>query len=142
MNENLEAPQTPLDEALQSVLKDRKYTNFFYDTFLNATVFLPVQKEGTQEGSWQELDMQDRFFPYFLSFENGRAIPVFDTLDRLKDWAQNKTLDYLKIKTHVLLKILDPKMAVLINAGTSFHYTLTSEILEVLRSSMKPVTPV
>lgn len=135
-------PETPLDEALQSVLSDKKYANFFYDTFLNTTVFLPVQKEGTQEGTWTELGLKDKFFPYFLTFEKGKALPVFDSLERLKLWSQSKSLDYVKIKSHVLLKIVDPSMGVLLNAGTPFSYTLTSEILELLRSSMKPVNPV
>lgn len=133
--------ETPLDEALASAFNDQKFANFFYDTFLNTVIFMPVKKEGTQEGSFSELTLKDRFFPYFLSFEKGRAIPVFDQLKRMEGWGQSFKFDYIKIKAHLLLKLLDPSMAVVINPGTAFEYILTSEILTVLRQSMKPVSP-
>lgn len=134
-------PETPLDEALSSALSDPKFSNFFYDTFLNTIIFTPVKKEGTQEGTWTELTLKDRFFPLFLSFENGRAIPVFDSGERLKAWSQSQNFDFLKIKAHVLLKILDPSMAIVLNSGTEFEYILTSEIVDLLRKSMRPTTP-
>lgn len=134
-------PETPLDEALQSALADPKFANFFYDTFLNTIIVMPVKKEGTQTGSWTELSLKDRFFPLFLSFEKGRAVPVFDSLERLKHWSQNQSFDFIKIKAHVLLKLLDPSMAIVLNNGTEFEYILTSDILELLRNSMRPISP-
>ncbi|NBW98142.1 SseB family protein [bacterium] len=138
---DLPKAETPLDEALASAFNDQKFANFFYDTFLNTVIFMPVKKEGTQEGSFSELTLKDRFFPYFLNFEKGRAIPVFDQLKRMEGWGQSFKFDYIKIKAHLLLKLLDPSMAVVINPGTAFEYILTSEILTVLRQSMKPVSP-
>jgi len=108
---------------------------------LNTFVFMPVRKEGTQEGTFTELTLKDRFFPLYLKFENGRAIPCFDSEIRLKDWAQNQKFDFLKIKAHQLLKILDPSMAIVLNPGTEFEYILTSDILNLLRNSMRPITP-
>jgi len=102
---------------------------------------MPVRKEGSQTGSWTELTLKDRFFPLFLSFEKGRAIPAFDSKDRLLAWSQSQAFDYLKIKAHVFLKILDPSMAIVLNPGTDFEYILTSEILDLLRNSMRPITP-
>lgn len=138
---DLPKAETPLDEALASAFNDQKFANFFYDTFLNTVIFMPVKKEGTQEGTFSELTLKDRFFPYFLSFEKGRAVPVFDLLKRMEGWGQSFKFDYIKIKAHLLLKLLDPSMAVVINPGTAFEYILTSEILTVLRQSMKPVSP-
>ncbi|MFM8269434.1 MAG: SseB family protein [Pseudomonadota bacterium] len=134
-------PETPLDEALKSALADQKFANFFYDTFLNTVIFMPVRKEETQEGTWTELSLKDRFFPLFLKFENGRAVPVFDSMERLKAWAQTQSFDFLKIKAHVLLKLLDPSMALVLNSGTAFEYILTTDILELLRKSMRPISP-
>jgi uncharacterized protein YheU (UPF0270 family) len=134
-------PETPLDEALKSALADPKFANFFYDTFLNSIIVMPVKKEGTQQGNWTELSLKERFFPLFLSFENGRAVPVFDSKERLQTWSQNQNFDYIKIKAHVLLKLLDPSMAIVLNCGTEFEYVLTVEILDLLRNSMRPVNP-
>lgn len=142
MDQNSQQPETPLDEALQTALNDQKFANFFYDTYLNSVVYTPVKREGAPVGSWTEIGLQDRFFPLFLAFEKGKAVPQFDSLQRLQTWSQSETFDYLKVKAHVLLKILDPSMAIVINAGTAFEYVLTSEILELLRQSMRPVSPV
>lgn len=133
--------ETPLDEALRSALAEPKFANFFYDTFLNTQVFMPVKKEGTATGTWTELSLKDRFFPLFLSFENGRAVPVFDSKEKLETWSQNQSFDFLKIKAHVLLKLLDTSMSVVLNCGTELEYILTAEILELLRNSMRPITP-
>ena len=134
-------PETPLDEAFVSALKDRKFANFFYDTFLNTVIYMPVKKEGTSEAQGVELDLKDKFFPYFLSVESERAVPVFDSLERLQRWGEEQKLDYIKIKSHLLLKILDPSMSVFLNGGTPFEYVLKAEILELLRNSMRPINP-
>lgn len=138
---NSQKPETPLDEALLSAFNDQKFVNFFYDTFLNTVIAMPVKKEGTKTGSHSELALEDKFFPFFLKFSEGRAVPVFDTLERLSHWAQSQQFDYVKVKAHVLLKLLDPSMSVVLNPGTEFQYILTSEILDLLRNSMKPISP-
>lgn len=137
-----EKPETPLDEAFVSALKDRKFANFFYDTFLNTVIYMPVKKEGSEKALGVELDIKDKFFPYFISFENGRAVPVFDSQERLEKWGEGQSLDYLRIKAHLLLKLLGPSMSIFLNGGTPFEYILTSEIIELLRKSMRPINPV
>jgi len=136
-----EKPESSIDEALSSALQDPKFANFFYDTFLNAFIFMPVKKEGSSEGTFTELTLKDRFFPLYLNFEKGRAIPCFDSLERLQKWSQGQKFDYLNIKAHSLLKMLDPSMAIVLNPGTAFEYILTSDILELLRNSMRPINP-
>lgn len=136
-NEN----QSPIDEAFLSAVADRKFANFFYDTFLNATIFIPVKKEGTNEGQGEELKLQDKFFPFFLSLDKFKAVPVFDSQERLQTWSEEKKLDYLKIKAHLLLKMLDPSIGIFLNGGTASEYLMTPEIVELLRSSMKPINP-
>jgi len=56
-------------------------------------------------------------------------------------WSSDKKLDYIKIKSHLLLKILDPSMSIFLNGGTPFEYVLKSNILELLRNSMRPINP-
>jgi hypothetical protein len=133
--------QSPIDEAFLSAVEDRKFANFFYDTFLNATLFMPIKREGDSESKGEEIGIEEKFFPFFLSLEKFKAVPVFDSLDRLQTWSNQKKLDYLKIKAHLLLKILDPSVAVFLNGGTPSEYIMLPEILELLRNSMKPITP-
>lgn len=135
-------PKTPIDEALLIAQQDNSQANYFYDAFLNADLIFPVQRTGTTEGKWERLGMSDRFSPLFLAFdENKKAVPVFDTLARLKEWAAERKLDYVAIRGHLLLRIVDNSVGILLNLGTPFHYTLTADILNSLRRAMKPVRP-
>lgn len=140
-NQSLATPETLLDEALHTALQDAGQANFFYDTFLNSDFYFPVSKEGTTEGNWSCLGMEDRFHPLFLQYPNGKAMPIFDTLERLKHWAGDKKLDYLVLRCHMLMGMLAPDVAMVLNLATPFHYTLTAEILGKLREVMNPVTP-
>lgn len=139
--EQLDVIETPLDEALSIAQKDPSQANFFYDTFLNCDLFLPAQVEGTPTGTWRSIGFTEKFHPLFLKFEKGKAVPVFDTLERLKRWAETRTMDYLKIRAHQFLGVLDPSVYMVINPGNQWNYTLTPEILEALRKAMRAVTP-
>lgn len=132
---------TPLDKALSAALNDPKQGNFFYDVFLNTDLVVPVQEKDSKGGAWKCLGIQDKFYPLFLKFEQGKAVPVFDSLDKIKNWAGMQKLDYILIKGHLLLRMIDPSVFVVINLGMELNYTLTPDILERLRNAMTPVTP-
>lgn len=141
VDENNQATETLLDESLKAALEDARQVNYFYDTLLNSDLYFPVAKQGTKEGSWTCLGMEDRFFPLFLQYPKGKALPVFDTLDRMKHWAGEKKLDFLVLRSHMLLGLVDPTVALVLNLGTVWNYTVTPEVLERLRAAMAPVTP-
>lgn len=130
-----------MDEALVGAQKDPSQANFFYDAFLNAEIYLPVSKLGKAKGDWEQLGMTDKFQPLFLKFENGLALPAFDTLVRLQEWAGEKPLDFIVLKGHTLLRIVDESMSVILNLGTTFHYTLSADILKQIRQALRPVHP-
>lgn len=132
---------TTLDTALRAAMRDPHQGNFFYDVLLNSDLVVPVQSKDAQAGSWKQLGIEDKFYPLFLKFENGKAVPVFDSVDRLKNWAATKKLDYILIKGHLLIRLLDSTVFIVINPGMELNYTLTPEILEKLRAAMTVVTP-
>src|SRR5256885_9045760 len=94
--------KTPLDEALETAKQDRSQANSFYDAFLNTDLFVPVQLEGTQ-GSWKKVGLRDRFQPLFVPSGDTRVVPAFDRLDRLREWATGRPVDYLELKSHILI---------------------------------------
>ena len=130
-----------MDEALVTAQKDPKLANFFYDAFLNGDLYVPVSKLGKVKGDWEQLGVTEKFQPLFLKFQNGMALPAFDTLVRLQEWAGEKPLDFIVLKGHSLLRIVAPTMSVILNLGTTFHYTLNAEILSLIRQALKPVSP-
>lgn len=134
---------TELDDALQLALNNPAQANFFYDTFLNTMIVIPALRENKKDGSWTQIMATDRFFPLYLRSGPLRAVPVFDGLERLKAWAAAKdakaTFDYLVLPAHVFLRVIATDVNIVLNEGTPFPYTFTSEILEQLRAAAKPI---
>lgn len=135
------APLTELDEALKVAQANPNHANLFYDTFLNAEVFIPALRADKKPGEWRKLKIEERFFPLYLRHEEVRAVPVFDRLEKMKVWAENKAFDYLVLQSHLFLRVIAPEVAIVLNEGTTFRYLFTPEILETLRQAMKPVSP-
>lgn len=134
-----DSTQTPLDEALKLATQDQNQANYFYDSFLNAELFFPASITGTSTSSWKEIGPTENFHPLFAQFPECKAVPVFDSIERLKGWAGEQILDYVRIKGFILLKILDVKIALVLNPGFKWNYTLTPDILNKIRNAMKTV---
>jgi hypothetical protein len=132
---------TPVDEALRAAQSDPKQANFFYDAFLNAEVFIPALRADKKPGEWERLKVTERFFPLYLLAGENRAVPVFDRLEKLKTWSQDRAFNYLVLQSHLLLRVLAPEVAIVLNEGTPYRYLFTPEILGLLRDQMKPVNP-
>ena len=133
-------PETPLDEALESARRNPDKPNDFYDALLNSDLVVPVFKEGSKVGTWQQLGLNDRFHPLFATVEGKKIVPVFDQIGRLKQWAAERTVDFLDIRCHVLLQLLGKDVGLLLNPGTPWHHPITPDIVDLLRRAMKPVT--
>lgn len=131
-------PQTELDAALDLARGDAQRANFFYDAFLNAELFMPVQRQGVP-GSWQQLTEADRFQPMFLNYQETKVVPLFDSLPRLQQWAGEKRLDYIQLRCHMLIVLFAAEVAMVLNLATPWSYYFSPETLEKLRSAMKPV---
>ncbi len=133
-------PETSLDQALVMAREDNAQGSLYYDAFLNTDLFIPVKREGFEEGSWTEVEADERFFPLFLKAQDTRVLPVFDRLDRLQTWAEERELDFLKVRCHLFIKTLPAEVAIAVNLGNAFYYLFTGELLEQLRQAAKPVT--
>ena len=132
---------TEVDEALKVAQANPSHANLFYDTFLNAEIYIPALRADKKAGEWRKLLISDRFYPLYLKHEEVRAIPVFDRLEKLKTWAEDRAFDYLVLQSHLLLRVIAPEIALVLNEGTTWRYLFTPEILESLRNAAKPVRP-
>ncbi len=132
---------TEVEEALLAAQANPAHANLFYDAFLNAPVFIPALRADKKPGEWERLQPSERFFPLYLKHEEQRAIPVFDRLEKLKTWADDKTFNYLVLQAHVLLRIIAPEIAIVLNEGTRYRYLFTPGVLEKLRQAVRPVSP-
>ncbi len=141
MRDEIKSELTEVDEALKVAQADPNRGAFFYDTFLNAPIYIPALSANQKPGEWKKLENSERFFPLYLRHEEARAVPVFDRLEKLKTWAENRAFDYLVLQAHVFLRVVAPEIAIVLNEGTPYRYLFTPEILEGLRKAMKPTTP-
>lgn len=130
---------TEVDEALRAAMANSNEANYFYDTFLNAEVFIPALRADKKPGEWVRLKPSDRFFPLYLRKDEARVVPVFDRLEKLKIWADDKAFDYIVLQAHLFLRVVAPEIAIVLNEGTAYRYLFTVEILESLRGAAKPV---
>jgi hypothetical protein len=132
---------TEVDTALQTAQANPAYANLFFDTFLNAEIFVPALRADKKPGDWVRLNPADRFFPLYLRQGEIRAVPVFDRIEKMKAWADDKAFDYLTLQAYLFLKVVATEVAIVLNEGTELHYFFTPEALETLRTAMKPVSP-
>ncbi len=132
---------TDLDDALEMAKANPAQANFFYDAFLNATLFIPAQRADKSAGEWRAISKTERFYPLYLKDEEKRAVPVFDTLERLQNWADPTAFDYIELQGHLFLKVIAKDVSVFLNPGVPSNHHFPSDILERLRQSVKVVTP-
>jgi len=132
---------TEVDEALRVARANPAQGGFFYDAFLNADIYIPALRADKRPGDWAQLKSTERFFPLYLRQGEARAVPVFDRLERLKAWAQDRAFDYLVLQAHLFLRVIAPEVQILLNEGTQSTYLFTVEILDALRKAARPVQP-
>ena len=133
---------TELDQALEVARQNPSQANYFYDTFLNATLYIPAKRATEEESNWEQIKTTERFFPLYLRKGETRAVPVFDTMERMQEWAEPKLFDYIQLKGHLFLKVIAEDVHIVLNEGIAeSRYHFTSEILEQLRTAVKPVLP-
>lgn len=132
---------TELDDALEIAIKNPAQANFFFDTFLNTNIFVPALRDGQRPGTWTLIAATERFFPLFLRKEEKRAVPVFDTLEKLRVFAKERDFDYLILPAHIFLKVIAADVGILLNEGTPYRYEFSTDALEKLRAAAKPLPP-
>ncbi len=130
---------TELDIALHAALENSNQANFFFDAFLNASVWIPAQRADETPGAWTGIEASDRFFPLYLRKAEAKAVPVFDSLEKLKTWADERAFDFMVLPAHLFIKVLAEDVGILLNEGTPFHYHFTPKTLGVLRTAAKTV---
>ncbi len=136
-----ELADTDLARSLTVARENPNQANYFYDTFLNWDILIPVLKEGNEKGTWRRLAVDDKFLPLFIPEKDVKVVPAFDTLDRLKEWAEGRPLDYLQVRAHQFLKMLGSSVALSLNPGSTAHFVFAPTLIEQLVLTMKVVQP-
>lgn len=133
--------ETDLARALAVARENPNQANYFYDTFLNWDLVIPVLKQGNEKGTWRRLAIDEKFLPLFIPQKDAKIVPAFDTLDRLQGWAEDRVLDYIQVRSHQFLRMLGSSVALSLNPGSDAHFVFPSSLIEQLVATMKIVQP-
>lgn len=122
---------TKIDTALETFrqdMDDPKNQSQFYDLFLNSNFLVPTN-ERDPDGP------EDQVLPLVLEAEGNDYLVLFDTEQRLADWAGGE-VDFVEVPGHVLAEISTPPLRWALNVGTEHTKEFLSEEITWLRQAV------
>lgn len=129
-----ETPQTELDKALAHVQDNPDEVHVFYNTFLNSVLYLP-----THDAPEGQEDDQKQLRPIFSQSGDTLFLMLFDSLERLKGWAQ-KDMGYVGLQGHAILDMMDPRFHWFLNYGSAYGHEFGSDEIKWLKSAVQQAT--
>ena len=124
---------TELDTALAVLrqdMNDAKSQSKFYDLFLNTTFFVPTLDEGNLDAP--AAGGEGEVMPLVIEAEGNDYLMLFDTVERLRAWAQTKA-GYVEVPGHVLAATTMPPLHWALNVGTDFSKQFLPDEIAWLR---------
>jgi hypothetical protein len=111
---------TELDQIITKAYQNegkKEDVNKVYLTFLQTLLYVPVKKD---------LDptlTDEPFAPLFTKIENQTYMLVFDTVNRLKNWANDAIdqMNYVELSGHDVIFGIHPEVYLCLNVGTQFY---------------------
>ena len=122
---------TKIDTALETFrqdMDDPKNQSQFYDLFLNSNFLVPTN-ERDPDGP------EDQVLPLVLEAEGNDYLVLFDTEQRLTDWAGGE-VDFVEVPGHVLAEISTPPLRWALNVGTEHTKEFLPEEITWLRQAV------
>lgn len=130
---------TQLDKSLIAARQDNTKANDFYNLFLNTDVYIPTH-DMPEKDTVRRAGEDEKFTPVILDNGGKKYLPIFDTLERLQAWA-NRSIGYVRMSSHVLLRSIDSDIHVVLNLGTEYYKEFVSEELKMLQEVVAATMP-
>jgi peptidyl-prolyl cis-trans isomerase C len=124
---------TELDQALQVLrldMNDARAQSKFYDLFLNATLCVPSLDEQGADGK-PALE-EGQVLPLVIESEGNDYLMLFDTEERLKDWA-GEDVKWVGVPGYVLAATSVPPLHWALNVGTEYSKQFLPDEIAWLR---------
>lgn len=110
---------TELDNALVTLredMSDARNQSKYYDLFLNATFYVPTLDGKALEGV-ADAPREGEVLPLIIEADGNDYLMLFDTIERLKTWAQAE-ITWVEVPGHVLAATTMPPLHWALNVGT------------------------
>ena len=121
---------TKIDQALEASSKDRKMQPVFYDLFLNSLFFIPTIEETDKKKD------DDGAMPLLVEAEGKSYLMIFDTIQRLQDWAQEDA-KYVALPGHAIAEMSLPHLHWAMNYGTERQKQFEPDEIEWLKDVVR-----
>lgn len=110
---------TELDKALEALQKNKRNhenQSRFYDLFLNSDFYIPT-KMGQEPQDEGDAKAYPHGMPLVIEAEGDDFLVLFDTRERLYDWAQCEA-PFLIVPGHVIAETSNPPLHWVLNLNT------------------------
>jgi hypothetical protein len=114
---------TELDEKLQQAYQhnsDQDKINKVYTTFFRTNLYMPITRL---------IDQEEPFVPYYVVEDEQYFVPVFDTAERLQDWAEAdlSNVDFVQLSGMEVLRGVGEAVFLCLNVGTKYYKEFSPE---------------
>lgn len=127
-------PMTDIDKALEIFQQDAenpKNQAQFYDLFLNTVFFIPTHPpEELSEEAAQSPEAGP--VPLILESDGNDYLALFDTEERLTEWAQKK-VGFVQVPGHVVARVSQPPLHWILNLGADYSKQFVPDEIAWLR---------
>lgn len=125
---------TPLDSAYVSAHKSGEHQSAFYNTFLNAELFIPTH-DAPQEDHEKRAGENETISPIFIESDGIHHLMLFDSKERMSSWAQRK-VGFVALPGHAIVEMMDSKFHWVLNVGTEYVKTFVSDEIQWLKQNL------
>jgi hypothetical protein len=127
---------TELDQVIAAAFASQGKqddANKVYLTLLRTPLFIPVKKT---DPTLNHIDEQEPFSPLFAKIDDNYFMLVFDTLERLTQWAgdQFSEIDYVEISGKDAVAGISEKAFLCLNMGTEFYKEFSPDEVKRLKT--------
>jgi len=132
--EGNKSKMTPLDSAYASAQKNEEQQSTFYNTFLNAELFIPTH-DMSEEDQHKRAGEDETISPIFIESEGVQYLMLFDSKERLSAWAQ-KEVGFVALPGHAIVEMMSPEIHWALNVGTEYVKTFVPEEIQWLKQNL------
>lgn len=135
---------TPLDKALEAAKADEARRADFYDVFLATAVYVPLDPRAHPASAgegYTTLRAGEEFTPLRFKKDGVTVLYVFDTLERLQRHGPPQSVRYFQMPAHSLVHANPPDVQLILNAGTPYSKTFSTEEVRRMREILAGRAP-
>ena len=129
-----------LDDALLEARRNESGQAAFYNLFLNSNVFFPTHDHAIGDTNPRRSKEGETFKPIMIEHQGKVVLPIFDSVERLRTWAQRE-VNYICMPVHALVRSIQGGVFFVLNTGTEYTKEFVPEELKWLKDSIETSQP-